>query len=112
MTLLVILTLFSCKNVVEDTEHYRINPEDCFTKPHNNLGFVPDKETAAKIAVAVWTPIYGEKEIKSEKPYNIWLMDDSIWVVYGSLQKNALGGTAYVEIRKSDGAILRMTHEQ
>ena len=39
MTLLVILTLFSCKNVVEDTEHYRINPEDCFTKPHNNLGF-------------------------------------------------------------------------
>jgi len=30
--------------------------------------YVPDAKTAIKIAVAVWEPIYGEKQIAGEKP--------------------------------------------
>ena len=32
-------------------------------------GFVPDKETAMRIAEAVWIPIYGKDKIESEKPF-------------------------------------------
>jgi hypothetical protein len=31
-------------------------------------GFVPDEKTAIRIAEAVWSPIYGEEEIRREKP--------------------------------------------
>lgn len=36
-------------------------------------GYVPDKETAIAIAVAVWKPIYGEEIINSKKPYRACL---------------------------------------
>ena len=41
-------------------------------------GFVPDAKTAIKIAVAVWEPIYGEKEIAREKPYRARLDTNDI----------------------------------
>jgi len=31
-------------------------------------GYVPDSKTAAKIAEAVLTPVYGEKQTESERP--------------------------------------------
>src|SRR5256885_2344212 len=31
-------------------------------------GYVPDEQTAIKIAVAVWSPIYGEEHIHRERP--------------------------------------------
>src|ERR1039458_879898 len=41
-------------------------------------GYVPDEKTAIAIAVAVWLPIYGEKQIESEKPFNAFLKD-CVW---------------------------------
>jgi hypothetical protein len=38
--------------------------------PHNykpSQGYVPNAETAIRIALAVWEPIYGKKQIDSEK---------------------------------------------
>src|SRR5437879_8979713 len=32
-------------------------------------GFVPDSGTAVRVAVAVWIPIYGASQIRSEQPY-------------------------------------------
>jgi hypothetical protein len=77
-------------------------------------GYVPNAETAIKIAVAVWTPIYGEETIKSEKPYRATLKD-GIWTVQGLMPDNPLntpmfGGVAYIEIAKSDGKILLVEH--
>ena len=105
--------------VIEDESLGFQNPDIC--ADYKEDGFVPNKETAAKIAVAVWSPIYGEEDINAERPYHVNLIDDSIWIVEGGciskkdlkhiLFKDALlGGTAYIEIRKSDGKILRMTH--
>jgi hypothetical protein len=72
-------------------------------------GFVPDSATAVAIAVAVWIPIYGRDQIRTEAPYGAQLKADR-WVVTGSLPPNTIGGVALAEIAKSDGRILRVSH--
>src|SRR3989442_2867523 len=77
-------------------------------------GFVPDSATAVRIAVAVWIPIYGEREIMSEQPF-VATLTDSVWTVAGSLPKPpagaaVAGGTAVVRIAKRDGRILFVQH--
>jgi hypothetical protein len=74
-------------------------------------GFVPDSETAVRIAEAVWIPIYGEKRIAKEKPFKAQLRGET-WFVKGTLPPGAVGGTAIAEISKLDGRILRVVHEQ
>jgi hypothetical protein len=77
-------------------------------------GFVPNAETAVKIAEAVLTPVYGEKQILAERPFQAALAGD-VWTVGGTLHcatPNARcnGGTAEVLISKSSGQILHMIH--
>ena len=74
-------------------------------------GFVPDSITAVTIAVAVWTPIYGERLITSEKPYHARLRNDT-WIVTGNLSAGSLGGSAIAEIASSDARIIRVVHTQ
>jgi hypothetical protein len=71
---------------------------------------VPDARAAIAIALAVWTPIYGEKMIASEKPYVATLEDGKGTVIGSSPDTMAAGGVALVEIAQSDGRILRVTH--
>jgi hypothetical protein len=72
-------------------------------------GFVPDEKTAIAIAVAVWSPIYGEKEIQKEKPFKA-VLKDGVWYVEGTLPKGFLGGVAEAEISKDDARIIRISH--
>lgn len=73
-------------------------------------GFVPDAKAAIRIAVAVWSPIYGEKQIQAEKPFRATLKH-GVWTVSGSLPNAfTLGGTAMVQIAKKDGRILFVMH--
>ncbi len=77
-------------------------------------GFVPDSATAVRIAVAVWIPIYGERQIMSEQPF-VATLKDSVWTVTGSLPRppagaEVVGGTAMVRIAKRDGRILFLWH--
>lgn len=72
-------------------------------------GFVPDSETAIRIALAVWEPIYGKEQIASEAPYYAVLKGDT-WFVAGSLPKGWAGGVATAEIAKRNGAVLRVIH--
>ena len=73
-------------------------------------GFVPDEETAIRIAEAVWLSIYGDS-IYSNQPfkatYHSFL---GYWEVIGSLPENMVGGVPVVHIRKSDGKILYVFH--
>lgn len=92
-------------------------PSGSTEKPHSyvpSAGFVPDKPTAIRIAVAVWIPIYGAKHIQGETPYHATLKN-GVWTVEGSLPKPpkgyiAVGGVAIAEISKQDGRILRISH--
>ena len=79
-------------------------------------GFVPDSATAVRIAVAVWIPIYGERQIMSEQPF-VATLKDSVWTVTGSLPPAPkgyvqLGGTAVAKIAQRDGRILFVIHYQ
>ena len=62
-------------------------------------GFVPDKKTAVAVAEAVLVPIYGKKQIESEKPLHASL-EDGIWIVTGSLPEGWIGGVAVVKLSK------------
>ena len=72
-------------------------------------GYVPNAETAKRIAEAVWIPIYGEKQIQNEKPFKVGL-HDGVWTVRGSLPPMHVGGVAEIAIAKDDGRILRVSH--
>ena len=72
-------------------------------------GYVPDAKTAIRIAVAVWAPIYGEKQIQSEKPFHASLAH-GVWTVMGSLPVGTVGGTAVASIAKKDGRVLLVFH--
>jgi hypothetical protein len=75
--------------------------------PPNDL--VPDKETAIKIAEAIWLPIYG-KDIYDFKPFVAELSSDKrIWKVSGTVHETK-GGAPYAEIRKKDCKIIKIIH--
>jgi hypothetical protein len=73
-------------------------------------GFVPNELTAIRIAEAVLVPIYGEVDIRSERPFKAALAD-GVWTVTGTLPPKFLGGTAIVRLAKSDGRIMFVIHE-
>jgi len=77
-------------------------------------GYVPNEETAIRIAEAVWLPIYGREVVSKEKPF-VAELRNGVWIVSGSLPKapegfEMIGGTLEIEISKSDGRILRVSH--
>lgn len=72
-------------------------------------GMVPDAQTAIAIAVAVWNPVYGEKEITSEKPYQA-VLNNGRWTVTGSVPKGWVGGVATAVIAKRDGRVIKIYH--
>lgn len=76
-----------------------------------NKAVVSSKETAVRIAEAIWFEKYGKSSIIVQRPYQVYLKD-SIWVVYGSFNypPGTKGGTAYIEINRFDGRIIRLFH--
>jgi hypothetical protein len=76
-------------------------------RPKN--GFVPDEKTAIRIAEAVLTAIYGEKQIKSEEPFSAKLHNE-VWTVEGAIAEGVDGGAAIIKISKTNGAVISVTH--
>lgn len=75
-------------------------------------GFVPDSATAVRIAVAVWIPIYGAAQIRSEQPF-VASLKNGVWTVTGTLPPQySQGGSAIAKIAKRDGRILFVIHGQ
>ncbi|WP_413666466.1 NTF2 fold immunity protein [Mucilaginibacter sp. Mucisp86] len=69
-------------------------------------GFVPDEETAIKIAEAIWLPIYGKK-IYDEEPFNASLTNDGNWIILGSLGYGRHGGGELMAVlQPKDGKII------
>jgi NTF2 fold immunity protein of polymorphic toxin system component len=82
-------------------------------------GFVPNQETAIRIAEAVLIPIYGKDRLESERPFTAELKENK-WTVYGTLRCSdgksgsttvgCRGGVATVEISKLDARVLSVSH--
>jgi len=71
--------------------------------------FVPNKETAIRIAEAVLFQIYGEQQIEKEIPFDA-ILRNGIWIVKGSLSGDSLGDVVMAQISQGDGRILRVSH--
>jgi hypothetical protein len=100
----LVLTIAVATGFSQVTEEASFRPRD---------GFVPDANTAIKIGEAVLIPVYGEKQIDSERPFTAKLRGN-VWTVTGTLNcaPQCEGGTAVVKISKTSGQILFMTHYQ
>ena len=77
-------------------------------------GYVPDSGTAVQIAEAVLIPVYGKKEIESERPFTAKL-EKNTWIVNGTLRcpdgkEMCFGGVAVVKISKTNARIVYMMH--
>lgn len=96
----ILVTLFSEKVLAQEGQAHNYIPPS---------GYVPDAETAIRIAMAVWEPIYGKGKIAEEKPYQATL-EGGVWIVKGSLPAGMAGGVAIAEISKKDAKVLRVSH--
>ena len=105
LPLLVIISLIGIYIVI--INQFAVEKTDR-SNPDGPAAYVPDAETAKKITEAIWHPIYGNN-INQQKPFTATLQD-SIWIVQGTLPTGTKGGTAYIEIRKKDCKILKLTH--
>ncbi|MGC4040328.1 MAG: YbbC/YhhH family protein [Flavobacterium sp.] len=76
---------------------------------HSNRNFVPNKETAIKVAEAILVPIYGEN-ILSYRPFSAELLNNKVWIVKGTLNPDDIGGVPIVKVQKADCKILEVTH--
>ena len=74
-------------------------------------GFVPSAATAVTIAEAVLIPIYGRENIRSQKPFEVKKTGEK-WIVNGTRRKGWVGGIATIEIARTDGRILRVSHSK
>jgi len=69
-------------------------------------GYVPNKETAIRVAKTICIPIIGENSC-SKKEYQAMLIDGKIWKVTGD-SRTEKGGIIIVEIQKSDCKIVNV----
>ena len=72
-----------------------------------NGGVVADKETAIRIAEAILFPVYGEKDICSQRPYQVALKDGK-WTVAGTVPPLFVRASFRVVILQTDGRILEI----
>jgi len=72
---------------------------------------VPNADVAKAIHRAVAGAVYGKADVDSERPFRAVRSGD-YWVVFGSLPRGWVGGTAITVIRASDGRVMRIIHEQ
>lgn len=109
LSLITILLLTILSFVMMSSCHAKGNQE-FKTENTEGIDYVPNEETAVKVAEAILYPIYGEN-IYQQRPF-IATLENEIWVIEGSLPEGMKGGVAYIEIQKKDCKILKVTHSK
>lgn len=70
---------------------------------------MPDAATAIALSEKTLVPVYGKKQIESERPFKAKL-EGSVWHVWGYMPPEDVGGVAEVWIDKNNGKVIRMSH--
>lgn len=81
--------------------------------PHND--YVPDGDTAIKIAEAVLIPIHGREAVEGQRPFKAGLAtipDGEYWTVTGHTDPDQPALPLQARIRSDDGRILELTTKQ
>ncbi len=70
----------------------------------------------AKIAVEVAKPIlfnaFGKEIIEKDLPFRVELINDSIWLLSGTLSEKTLGGTFHMSMLKWNGQVIAIWGEK
>lgn len=77
-------------------------------------GYVPTADVAVRIAKCVLCEIYGKEYIEKDKPFSVNLKN-GVWIIEGNIPETndsimTFGGQSYIEIKKSNGEILKLLH--
>ena len=76
----------------------------------NNIDIIiKDSSTAIQIVEPILFSIYKKKNIESQKPYEIYLIDYH-WIISGTLPEGWLGGTFLIILDARNVSILKITH--
>ena len=73
------------------------------------INVIPTIEVAYAVALPILQCIY-KKNFEEHMPFNGYLLNDSVWVIYGTNPQALEGGYPYIEIDKHDGRVLKITH--
>ena len=68
---------------------------------------IPDESTAIRVAEAIFATKYNVKTMEGERPYKAHL-SQGVWLVWGTVPKDAMGQTLFVQIDQKAGCVLRM----
>ena len=74
-------------------------------EPGPRDGYVPDRETAVKIAEVILSRLYGEKTILASRPYKV-VEDDNIWWICGTVPEGSMGTAFRIAISRQTAAVL------
>lgn len=72
-------------------------------------GVIADEKTAAAVALAYLTPIYGANVIGRQLPLRATL-NGGVWTVEGVRPRRWIGGSAYILMCQRNGTVLRIIH--
>lgn len=74
-------------------------------------GVIRDGLVAAKVAEIYLTSVYGKDQIEKQRPL-VADLSGGIWTIRGTppSKGRSFGGVAEIEIAKTDGRVLRMSH--
>ncbi|MEM6966546.1 MAG: NTF2 fold immunity protein [Bacteroidota bacterium] len=92
------------KKILERAERKKV--KDNLNKKVKTL--LTEKD-AYKLSLWYAKMIYGRKRIRSQKPHNVFKVDD-LYIVYGSLKKDEKGGVFEIVINLKDGAVEYLSH--
>ncbi|CAN5816541.1 hypothetical protein BH11BAC7_BH11BAC7_02460 [soil metagenome] len=114
------LTLFSCGESFENKDTLGIQYAKKVLKEsladstlHNVINsktiILKNETEAVEFAESILFDIYGKRQIRAQKPYEIYNIDN-YWVIFGTLPKETFGGTFLIIIDAHDCRIVRITH--
>ncbi len=102
--------MIDARKSVDDSINYGSGTDDPLDVYNSQNGTIPDAKAAVGIAKIILNYCYGEGTINKEKPFNVELVNNRVWYIYGSLPKGYYGGVAQISIQKSDGKVLAIFH--
>ena len=100
--------MIDARKSVDDSINYK-SEIDPFNVYRNQNGLIPNAKAAVDVAKIIFN--YCENgTFNNEKPFNVELVNNRVWYIYGSLPKGAVGGVVEISIQKSDGKVLAIFH--
>ena len=70
---------------------------------------ISDKQTAIAMAELILFKIYGQKQIISERPYEVYLIN-GYWVLNGTLPKGSDGVGFLIILNSNNGQVIKLIH--